>query len=319
MKKKILITGGAGFIGFAITNFFYSKNNIDIIVTDNNFRGSLKKFKNYKKNFKFFNCDIRDYKKLLKISKKCDTIVHLAYINGTENFYKYPTDVLDVGIKGLMNVIDVCIKNNIKELYLASSSEVYQVPEHVPTKENVELKIPDIYNPRYSYSGGKILTELVGVHYGKKFFNKLVIFRPHNVYGPDMGNEHVIPQFIRKIFKLNSNNNNLKIQGNGSEIRSFIFIDDFVDAFEKIYMKGKHLEIYNIGTETQTSINKLIKILAELMNKKNIHIVRKPIMKGSTPIRCPDITKIKNLGFKPKFNLNLGLKKTIEDFRNKNE
>ena len=68
-------------------------------------------------------------------------------------------------------------------------------------EEKESLKIPDIYNPRYSYGGGKILTELMGVHYGKFFFNKLVIFRPHNVYGPDMGYDHVIPEFINKFIK----------------------------------------------------------------------------------------------------------------------
>ena len=101
------------------------------------------------------------------------------------------------------------------------------------------LKIPDIYNPRYSYGGGKILTELIGINYGRKYFKKLIIFRPHNVYGPDMGNEHVIPELINR-FK-NLKGRNFKIQGTGKEIRSFIYIDDFIDAFNLIIKKGKHL------------------------------------------------------------------------------
>ena len=130
-------------------------------------------------------------------------MVHLAYINGTKNFYKLPVEILDVAIHGLMNVVEACIKYKVQELYLASSSEVYHHPEKVPTKEqDVILKIPDIYNPRYTYGGGKILTELVGINYGRKFFKKLIIFRPHNVYGPKMGNDHVIPQFIKRIKNL---------------------------------------------------------------------------------------------------------------------
>ena len=105
-------------------------------------------------------------------------------------------------MKGLTNIIDGCIKFKVKELYLASSSEVYQTPNKVPTDEKEMLKIPDIFNPRYSYGGGKILTELVGINYGKKFFKKLIIFRPHNVYGKNMGNEHVIPEFITRLSKL---------------------------------------------------------------------------------------------------------------------
>ena len=96
---------------------------------------------------------------------------------------------------------NIIIKNKIKELYLASSSEVYQTPDKIPTDENVSLKIPDIKNPRYSYAGGKILTELYGMNYGKKYFKKLSICRPHNVYGADMGNEHVIPEIISRMKK----------------------------------------------------------------------------------------------------------------------
>ena len=102
-------------------------------------------------------------------------------------------------MKGLLNVLDGCIKYKIKELYLASSSEVYQTPRKIPTSENEMLKVPDVYNPRYSYGTGKILTEVMGINYGRKFFKKLIIFRPHNVYGPDMGNEHVIPEFIKRM------------------------------------------------------------------------------------------------------------------------
>ena len=146
----------------------------------------------------------------------------MAYINGTKFFYSKPDLVLDVAIKGISNIIDGCIKNKIKELYLASSSEVYQTPNKIPTTESESLKVPDIFNPRYSYGGGKILTELMGIHYGKKYFNKLIIFRPHNVYGKDMGFEHVIPEFINRFKKLKGKK--FKIQGTGNEIRSFIYI-----------------------------------------------------------------------------------------------
>ena len=145
---------------------------------------------------------------------------------------------MDVAIKGLMNVIDICIKKKVKEIYIASSSEVYQTPFKVPTSEKEMMKIPDVMNPRYSYGGGKILSELVGINYGRKYFKKLIIFRPHNVYSEDMGNEHVIPEFIRK-FK-NLKNNRFKIIGSGNEIRSFIHIDDFVQAF-KLIMKKENI------------------------------------------------------------------------------
>ena len=94
--------------------------------------------------------------------------------------------------------------SKIKELYIASSSEVYQTPVKIPTKETEMLKIPNVYNPRYSYGGGKIISELYGLHFAKKFLKKFIIFRPHNVYGKDMGNDHVIPEFINRFKKIGS-------------------------------------------------------------------------------------------------------------------
>ncbi len=307
-NKTYLVTGGTGFIGSNICNMLL-KEGFNVNIFDNNFRGKFKRIdtKN-KKNFKFFKGDIRNKKELLKSFNSVDAVIHLAYVNGTKFFYKNPTLVLDVAIKGLMNVIDLSIKKNIKEIYIASSSEVYQTPFKVPTDENEMMKIPDVMNPRYSYGGGKILSELVGINYGRKYFKKLIIFRPHNVYSEDMGNEHVIPEFIKK-FK-NLKNKNFKIIGTGNEIRSFIHIDDFVNAFRIIMKKGKHLNIYNIGTDEKVKIRDLAKKLSSILNKK-IKIIKSSSHVGGTNIRIPNIKKIKKLGFKQTISLNEGLKKII--------
>ena len=212
-NKTFLVTGGTGFIGSNICELLVKKN-FKVKIFDNNSRGKINKIKKIKKKIKFIKGDIRSKESLNKAMKNVDAVIHLAYINGTKYFYSKPTLILDIAIKGILNVIEVCKKNNIKELYLASSSEVYQTPSKIPTDENESLKIPDIFNPRYSYGGGKILTELMGIHYGKKYFKKLIIFRPHNVYGLNMGNEHVIPEFIRRFKQLKGKN--FKIQGTGN-------------------------------------------------------------------------------------------------------
>ncbi len=309
--KTFLVTGGTGFIGSNISKYLVDKK-YNVKIFDNNSRGSINKIKEFKKKIKFIKGDIRNKSDLNKALKKTDAVVHLAYINGTKTFYKEPVKILEIAVKGILNVLESCIKNNIKELYLASSSEVYQTPNKIPTDENESLKIPDIFNPRYSYGGGKILTELMGVHYGKKFFKKLVIFRPHNVYGPDMGNDHVVPEFINR-FK-NIGNKKFKILGSGEETRSFIYIDDFIDAFDLIIRKGKHLNIYNIGTSEKVKIKKLASLISKSFDKK-ILFNKKKIAKGSTKNRCPDITKIKKLGFKKKNNLKNGLLKTIKWYK----
>ena len=307
-KKTFLVTGGTGFIGSHICELLIKKNyNVKII--DNNFRGRINKIKGIKKNIKFIKGDIRNRKVLDKALKNTDAVIHLAYVNGTKYFYSKPVLVLDVAVKGISNIIDGCIKQKIKELYLASSSEVYQTPNKVPTDEKETLKIPNIFNPRYSYGGGKILTELMGIHYGKKYFKKLIIFRPHNVYGNNMGNEHVVPEFINRFKKLKGKF--FKIQGTGNEIRSFIYIEDFVDAFNLILNKGKHLNIYNIGTNQRIKIIELVKKLSKIFERKII-IKKTPLSKGGTTIRVPNINKIKKLGFKYKFSLDKGLKKMLQ-------
>ena len=307
-KKTFLVTGGTGFIGSNICRLLVNKGH-KVKVFDNNYRGNISKIKDIKNKIKFIKGDIRNIKALNKALKNTDAVIHLAYINGTKYFYSKPVLILDVAIKGIINIIDGCIQNKIKELYLASSSEAYQTPIKVPTDERESLKIPDIFNPRYTYGGGKIITELMGVHYGKKFFKKLVIFRPHNVYGPNMGNEHVIPEFINRIKFLK--NNYFKIQGTGNEIRSFIYIEDFLRAFNLIINKGKHLNVYNIGTSEKIKIKDLAYSLSKIFNKKII-LKKTALAKGGTKIRIPDIKKIKKLGFIPEYNLKKGLKKLLE-------
>jgi len=306
-KKTFLVTGGTGFIGSNICKHLVSKK-FNVKIYDNNFRGKISKIKNFKQRVKFIKGDIRNKKQLDKALRNVDAVIHLAYVNGTKYFYSKPVLVLDIAVKGILNIIEACKKNQIKELYLASSSEVYQTPNKTPTDESESLKIPNIFNPRYSYGGGKILTELMGIHYGKRYFKKLIIFRPHNVYGAKMGNEHVIPEFINRFKSLKGKN--FKIQGSGNEIRSFIYIDDFIDAFDIIMKRGKHLNIYNIGTTEKIKIKNLAYKLSKIFKKK-IVIKKSSLAKGGTKIRVPNINKIKKIGFKPKFDLEKGLKKTL--------
>ena len=307
-KKRYLVTGGSGFIGSNICKLLV-KMNQSVVVYDNNSRHGVKNLKSIMSKIVFIKGDIRDKKKLFTACKNIDSVIHLAYINGTKFFYSKPELVLDVATKGTINIFDACIKYKIKEFFLASSSEVYQTPLKTPTDENESLKVPDVHNPRYTYGGGKILSELYAINYGRKFFKKMIIFRPHNVYGPNMGNEHVIPELIKKFRRIKKNI--VKIQGTGKEIRTFIHIDDFVSAFNLLVKKGKHLNIYNIGTSEKIQIKQLVTKISKIFNKK-IKVSKTSLQKGGTKIRIPDISKIKRLGFKPKFNLNKGLREILK-------
>ena len=309
-KQKILITGGSGFIGSAITKYLVNMGN-HVTVYDNNSRGKMRRLSKVMSKINFKKGDIRDYKKLKSIPGNFDTVIHLAYVNGTKFFYKKPFEILDIAVNGFLNILKFSKERKIKNFYLASSSEVYQNPLRYPTDEKEMLKIPDIHNPRYSYGGGKIFSELYGIHYAKKYFKKFVIFRPHNVYGKDMGNEHVIPEFINR-FKKIGNKKKFLIYGTGNEIRSFIHIEDFINGFDKIFNKGRNLEIYNIGTSEKVKISYLAHTIGEIFNKK-IQLFKTKLFKGSPSKRCPDIGKIKKLGFKQGISLREGLKKVISN------
>lgn len=312
--KKYLVTGGTGFIGSALVKRLIKDNHF-VRVLDNDIRGASDRLKDISDNIELVNADIRDAKAVQKACKGMDSVVHLAYINGTEYFYNMPELVLEVGVKGIINIIDGCIEENVKEFVLASSSEVYQTPKKVPTDETVSMLIPDPLNPRYSYGGGKIISELMAINYGRKHFDRVLIFRPHNVYGPDMGWEHVIPQFITRMKDICKKNNNIKIkfpiQGTGNETRAFVFIDDFIDGLISVLEKGIHMNIYHIGTMDEISIKKIAVEIGKYFGKETVIVPGKQAV-GGTQRRCPDITKLKNLGYTPKVPFSEGLQITAK-------
>ena len=170
-------------------------------------------------------------------------------------------------------------------------------------------------NPRYSYGGGKIICELLAINYGRKYFDRAMIFRPHNVYGPDMGWEHVIPQFILRMKELCKKNKNGKIifpiQGTGNETRAFCFIDDFIDGLMLVLEKGEHIGIYNIGTTEEMSIRDVALKVGKCFGRE-VEIVTGEEANGGTKRRCPDITKLKKFGYKPKISFEEGLKITAD-------
>jgi nucleoside-diphosphate-sugar epimerase len=287
-------------------------------VLDSNIRGVVSRLNSISDSIDFVETDIRDCSQVKKACKGIDVVHHLAYINGTEYFYTMPELILEIAVKGMMNIIDSCIEHKIKELYVASSSETYQTPETIPTPETERLIVPDPLNPRYSYGGGKILWELMAINFGRKFFEKVIIYRPHNVYGPDMGWEHVLPQFAIRMNKLvqeiDGNILDFPIQGNGAETRSFVYIDDFIDGVMKLIQKGEHLNIYNIGTMEEVSIKELATSVGKSFDKK-LNIISSDVLKGSTPRRCPDISKIQRLGFRPKVSLDMGIEKLVDWYK----
>ena len=315
---KVLVTGGSGFIGSGLVKALV-KSGAQVRVLDDNSRGRPRRLTEVENDIEFIGGDIRDADAVDKATQGMDEVHHLAFVNGTEFFYSQPDLVLDVGVRGMINVIDACRKQKVGNLILASSSEVYQTPPEVPTAEDAPLSVPDVLNPRYSYGGGKLISELMAINFGRKYFERVLIFRPHNVYGPDMGWEHVVPQFALRLAKLKAAQKDgalrFDIQGTGAETRSFCYIDDLVDGVMAMRAKGEHLNIYHVGTTEEVSIADVARKVAACAGR-TIEPVSGKLQAGGTPRRCPDISKLAALGYKPAVSLDAGLKTTLDWYWN---
>jgi len=317
--KTYLVTGGTGFIGSALVQRLV-KEGQRVRVLDDNSRGAARKLGDAAEAVELFTGDVRDPRAFQEAIRGADCVCHLAYINGTEFFYSKPELVLEVAVKGMMNVLDACKEHGVREFVLASSSEVYQTPPEVPTPETVPLSVPDVLNPRNSYGGGKIISELLLINYARKYFDRAMIFRPHNAYGPDMGSEHVIPQFAMRMAEIagdarrRTGSIDFPIQGTGDETRSFVYISDLVDGIWRVLQQGEHMGIYHIGTDVETTIADLAHAVARCFDLK-IRVVHGEIRPGGAPRRCPDISRMRQLGYQPRVPLAEGLVGTVDWYR----
>lgn len=313
MSKKVLVTGGSGFIGSGLVKGLL-REGWTVRVFDDNSRGNPRRLTEVMDDIEFIGGDVRDEEAVDKATVGMDAVAHLAFVNGTEFFYQKPKLVLEVGVRGALNTLDAAIKHGVPEYWYMSSSEVYQTPPMIPTDESVPFYIPDPLNPRYSYGGGKLISELLAINYGRGTFEKTVIVRPHNVYGPDMGWEHVIPQFALRAKELADAQPEgvlqFPIQGSGEQQRAFCYIDDFTEGCLLAFTQGEDLNIYHVGAPYEHEIKDVAKMVVAEVGR-DAQIVPGPEPAGATNRRVPDLTKIKKLGYQPKVDLAAGLALTV--------
>lgn len=317
MRRSFLITGGTGFLGAALVRRLVGQGHF-VRVLDNNLRGTPRRLADIGNRFELIEGDVRDFAAASKATAGVEIVVHLAAVNGTEFFYSKPQLVLDVGVRGILSIIDACQANGVSDLIVASSSEVYQTPPRIPTDETVPLVVPDVLNPRYSYGGSKIISELLAINYGRSSSARVVIFRPHNVYGPDMAWEHVVPQFcLRAMDQIALNPDGrvpFPIQGDGTQTRAFTYIDDMIDGLMVVIEKGAPTEIYHVGNPEELSIAEVARLVVREFGRE-ADIRASSLPQGSTLRRCPDIGKIMSLGFTPKRPFAMGIKPVVAWYR----
>lgn len=314
MSGPVLVTGGTGFLGAALVQRLVSLGR-KVRVLDNNWRGNPRRLEGILDKVEMVEADIRDAGKVAAAAKGCERIVHMASVNGTAYFYSQPELVLDVGIRGMLAVVDACRANGIGDLVVASSSEVYQTPPKVPTDESAPLIVPDPLNPRYSYGGQKLASELIALNYGRTGFSRVAVFRPHNVYGPDMGFEHVVPELALRaddeVKAQPSGKVRFKIQGDGRQTRAFIHVDDFTTGLVTVIDKAPHLSITHIGNPEELTIADVARQVVGCFGRE-AELVFGESPAGQTPRRSPDIGKLRKLGFEPKIPFAEGVAPVVD-------
>ncbi len=319
--KKILITGGAGFIGYHLAKRLAAKK-YKIVIADNFFRSQHDKDLAgllAMPNVKLMETDLTRTKNWKQLGSGYDEVYHLVGINGTKYFYEIPHEVLRIGVSTTMNALEWFRAKNKKpgaKILYTSSNEAYagaleafgKLP--IPTPENVPLIVADTYNPRWSYGGQKLIGELFFIHYAKAYNFRMSIVRPHNFYGPRAGYEHAVPQMIART---EAGEEPFIVYG-ADETRSFCYIDDAVEAIQKV-MESKKTDggTYHIGSMEETGIRELADQIFTLMGKRPNKITVKKSSAGSVKRRLADVSKIKkDTGWSARTPLKKGLQKTIE-------
>lgn len=311
--KKILITGGAGFIGSHLVEKLIKEN--QIIIYDNFHRNALQytKLRGHR-NLKITKGDILDPAKLSQAIDEVDIVIHLAAIAGVESVAVSPLETLDINLMGTYNLLKTINgrSKKIEKFIFYSTSEVYG-PFVYQAKEEGMTTQGKVSEQRWAYSTSKIAAEHWCYAYYKKWGLPIVILRPFNIYGERQVGEGAIHKFVEGAIR----NQSLEIFGTGEQIRSWCYVEDMIQAVSLILVSPKAIgQIYNIGNPEETlTVLELAKKVIKIANSKSKIVFRKRNY-PDVELRIPSIEKAKReLGFEPKTDLDEGLTKTIKWYR----
>lgn len=317
---RILITGGAGFIGSnLIDSLLHDYPNIRITCIDNfdPFYGLSVKKKNIKthlkrSNFKLLNIDIRDIDKIKKnLDSGYDAIIHLAAKVGVRPSVKDPPTYTEVNVKGTHNMLEIARSLKCKKFIMASSSSVYGVNPNFPWSEDDRLLLP-----ASPYAFSKISGELLGYVYSNLYNIQFLALRLFTVYGPRQRPDLAIHKFAKLILQ----GKPIDLYGDGKSERDYTYIDDIIDGFISAlnYSTTKY-EVINLGNNNPVKLFMLINFLEKILKKKAF-LNKLPDQPGDVIKTYADISKAqKILNYQPKTSLYEGLQKFIEWFKDKNE
>ena len=302
---KYAVTGGAGFIGSHLVKKLVERGN-EVIVIDNLNTGKKQNIEKISKKIDFFEVDIRDFSAIEDILKNVDGIFHEAALASVQDSFRIPDEFFDVNVNGTENIFKIAKKLGIKVVY-ASSSSVYGNPISIPIKEN------DDKNPFNPYAKTKLEDDKLAEKYAKNGL-KVIGLRYFNVFGPGQSKEYagVIKLFLERIQQGLSP----LINGDGLQVRDFVYVDDVVNANMLAMESNIDGEFFNIGTNSVVSVLDLANMIIKFSGLK-LKPIHRPPVPGDVKATQADITKAKMmLKWKPTTSIENWLKSTVLDIKN---
>lgn len=300
------MTGGAGNIGGSLVNRLVKNQDHFVVVADNLLTGSREKLPDGAiPNWKFIKSDVNDYRDIsaIMLSHNFDFVFHYGAVVGVKRTLENPKLVLD-DIEGIKNILDLSKNTGVKRVFFSSSSEVYGEPVEIPQYEDTTP-----LNSRLPYAIVKNVGEAFFKSYQQEYGLDYTIFRFFNTYGPRQSTDFVISKFIDRAIT----NSDITIYGDGSQTRTFCYIDDNLDTIERILNTGEcKNDVINIGSDEEITILGLAERVIDIF-KSNSRIVHlPPLPEGDMSRRKPDISKMLNILNRPLMSLDEGLRMTLQ-------
>ena len=307
--SRILITGGAGFIASALALKIAENPDDEVVIADNLVTGFMRNVPvSRNRNIRFIKCDVNQFEDIssLFFSWKFDYVFHYAALVGVKRTLENPVKVLN-DIEGIKNILNLSKNTGVKRVYYSSSSEVYGEPVQIPQNEHTTP-----LNSRLPYAIVKNLGEAFLRSYEKEFGLEYVIFRFFNTYGPRQSEDFVISRFIRAA----QAGNDITVYGDGSQTRTFCYIDDNTEACVEIFRKNLFVnDVINIGSDVEVTIDDLATAVIEVCQSKSSKKYLPPLEEGDMTRRQPDISNMRRVLSRDLVPLHEGLKMVMAQFR----
>jgi nucleoside-diphosphate-sugar epimerase len=302
---RILVTGAAGFIPGSLAERLTQQPDTFVVGVDNFLTGRPENLPTARDNFKFIKADVNHYEDLASImmSYRFDYVFHYAAVVGVQRTLANPLAVLE-DIKGIENILRLCKNTGVKRVFYSSSSEVYGEPVEFPQNETTTP-----LNSKLPYAIVKNVGEAFLKSYQLEHGLNYTIFRFFNTYGPKQAPDFVLSRFVQAALK----DEDITVYGDGSQSRTFCYIEDNIEATLKCLQTGAHVnDVVNLGSDREVTVKELAEVVSRLTRTKSRIVHLDPLKEGDMRRRCPDNTKMRRLLNRDLVPLHDGIRKVLE-------